>query len=543
MALPTISTEAGEPPPLSSPLSGSVPNNSSDSCNSIWQGYQCQPQISHYWGQYSPYFSVPSDIPNEIPHDCEIRFAQLLSRHGARDPTASKTKAYNATIAQIKANVKAFDGPYAFLANYSYSLGADQLTTFGQDEMVKSGIKFYTRYEALAKTVDPFIRSSSENRVVESALNWTQGFHGAKQADKSVTGDGFPYPLSLQYEGDGTNNTLNHALCTDFENGTYSDIGGDAQSVWEKIYIPPIQTRLNADLLGANLSADQTIYMMELCPFNTVADDDGVLSPFCALFTEAEWHSYNYYESLGKYYGYSFGNPLGPTQGVGFVNELIARLTNTSVQDHTSTNHTLDDNPATFPLGRKLYADFSHDNDMTAIFSALGLYNETTLLPNSTFVEAQAADGYSAAWTVPFAARAYIEKMHCESQSEELVRVIVNDRALNHALNGNTEMALSICWELRLDPRIGVYRRATVTLLIAQLLSYDQLKYAEESLELIDLIRQDNNGEVSYIEPELSDNLTEIKSMARGLVQELQEKEKDKQIPESSGTSAESSGS
>ena len=37
-------------------------------------------------------------------------------------------------------------------------------------------------------------------------------------------------------------------------------------------------------------------------------------------------------------------------------------------------------------------------------------------------------NGYSVAWTVPFAGRAYIEKMKCNFYHEELVRVIVNDR-------------------------------------------------------------------------------------------------------------------
>jgi len=133
-------------------------------------------------------------------------------------------------------------------------------------------------------------------------------------------------------------------------------------------------------------------------------------------------------QTLNKYYGYSFGNPLGPTQGVGFANELIARLTSKPVHDVASINSTLDANPATFPLNRALYADFSHDNDMTAIFSALGLYNGTAALPNTTVIEAEQAGGYSAAWTVPFAARAYWEKLQCHGHWEEFVRVIVNDR-------------------------------------------------------------------------------------------------------------------
>lgn len=84
---------------------------------------------------------MPSEIPNEVPQGCSITFAQILSRHGARDPTASKTMSYNNTIQKIHSNVKNFTGIYAFLANYEYTLGADQLTVFGQQEMINSGIK------------------------------------------------------------------------------------------------------------------------------------------------------------------------------------------------------------------------------------------------------------------------------------------------------------------------------------------------------------------------------------------------------------------
>ncbi|KAG9663824.1 acid phosphatase, partial [Aureobasidium melanogenum] len=154
------------------------------------------------------------------------------------------------------------------------------------------------------------------------------------------------------------------------------------------------------------------------------------ISPFCSLFTETEWQDYGYYESLNKFYGYGAGNPLGPTQGVGFTNELITRLTKKPVIDNTSTNHTLDSNTTTFPLDRALYADFSHDNDLTAIFFAMGLYKSTSALSNTTLETAQQTNGYSAAYTVPFAARAYVEKLQCLGHREELVRVIVNDRVI-----------------------------------------------------------------------------------------------------------------
>ena len=68
------------------------------SCDTVSNGFQCSPDISHFWGQYSPYFAVDSDIDNAVPGQCTLTFVQILSRHGARDPTSSKTAVYNTTI-------------------------------------------------------------------------------------------------------------------------------------------------------------------------------------------------------------------------------------------------------------------------------------------------------------------------------------------------------------------------------------------------------------------------------------------------------------
>lgn len=384
---------------------------------------------------------MPSTISTEVAPQCQITFAQVLSRHGARDPTSGKTAAYSALVDRILADAISFSSDYAWIENYTYTLGADGLSVFGQKEMINSGIQFYNRYRHLAETITPFIRSSGGDRVVESALNWTQGFHASRLSDpKSNMSDGYPYPMVIISEDAGFNNTLDHGLCTVFEDGYDSNIASSAQTTFMNIFTPNITARLNLNLPGVNFTATETVYLMDLCPFNTVANDLGTISPFCDLFTENEWKSYDYYQSLGKYYGYSYGNPLGPTQGVGFTNELIARLTSSAVEDHTSTNSTLDSSSSTFPLNATLYADFSHDNDMTGIFSALGLYNSTPPLSNSTVESTLETNGYSSAWSVPFAARAYFEKMQCSGESEELVRVVINDRVMPLTTCGGDEL-------------------------------------------------------------------------------------------------------
>lgn len=393
------------------------------SCDSIDHGYRCSPETTHFWGQYSLWFSVPSAVQLDPPKGCSVTFASVLSRHGGRDPTLGKSLAYALLIAQIQNTSTSYPDEFAFLKDYKYTLGADQLTDAGRQEMVNSGAHFYRRYSTLVQNNTPFVRSSGQARVVESANKWLVGFsEAAKQKSPAAIDVTIP-------EGPGMNNTLSHEICTAFEKGALDALGDNAQSIWTSKFVPPIQARVNAKL-GTNLTVSNIIYLMDMCPFDTLTSPTAQVSDFCHLFSVDEWHQYDYLQSLGKYYGYGSGNPLGPTQGVGYVNELLARLTKKPVDDNTNTNRTLDSDPATFPLDRIVYADFSHDNDMTAIFAALGLYNTTDPLSNTTIQGTRDTNGFSAAWTVPFAARMYVEKLQCEGESEEFVRVIVNDRVV-----------------------------------------------------------------------------------------------------------------
>jgi hypothetical protein len=368
----------------------------------------------------------------------------VLSRHGARDPTASKTVVYAALVSSLQANVTSFTGKYSFLSEFKYTLGADMLSPLGEQEMVNSGIKFYERYKDLAFKTIPFMRAASQQRVVDSANNFTYGYHQAFTQDNKNAKDNYPYPLVVISEATGSNNTLSHGLCPAFEDRPASETGGGAQSNWVNVFVPPIIERLESDLPGAKLGKGDIISLMDLCPFNTVASPNGALSAFCNLFTEQEWQQYDYYESLGKWYGYANGNYFGATNGVGFVNELVARLTNSPVVDHTSTNSTLDSNPVTFPVDKAhtLFADFSHDNDMTGVLAALGIYNATAPLSNTTLQTMEQTKGYSASWTVPFAARIYFEKLECGYGGEDKVRVVVNDRVVPLPFCGSDEKGL-----------------------------------------------------------------------------------------------------
>lgn len=292
-----------------------------------------------------------------------------------------------------------------FLQSYQYDLGLEDVTPFGEQEMVNSGTKFYNRYQDLARYTTPFFRAASDDRVVTSARKFAQGFHDAKDFWQGRDPN-YPYQLLVIPVGRNQNNTLAHGICTTFEDGPkYGSIEGDK---FAAEFVPPIRQRINSDL-GMTLAPSQIIDLMDLCPMQTVGDKYGRISHFCDLFTTSEWRDYAHLQTLIKYYQYGAGNPLGPTQGVGWTNELIARLLRQPVKDSTSTNHSLDSNNQTFPIGRTMYADFSHDTDMTSIFYAMGLYDHA--VPDR---DNKNPTNYAADTAVPFAGRMYIEKMRCD---------------------------------------------------------------------------------------------------------------------------------
>lgn len=63
--------------------------------------------------------------------------------------------------------------------------------------------------------------------------------------------------------------------------------------------------------------------------------------------------------------------------------------------------------------GKNVFVDFTHDNDLVAAMSALGFYNHTEPISNRTRTPITRNQGFSSAWTCPFAGRMVVEKLTC----------------------------------------------------------------------------------------------------------------------------------
>ncbi|KAI9057638.1 phytase [Trametes sanguinea] len=358
---------------------------------------------------YSPYF--PADVYRPPPANCKINQVHILQRHGARYPTSGAATRIEAAIAKLKAANGYTDPLLAFVDNYTYSLGHDDLVSFGATQSSSAGREAFQRYPFLISERQlPFVRASSSDRVVASANNWTAGFAAAS---------GFQFqPVLSVVLSEAGNDTLDDNMCPSAGNSS------PQTDQWLATFAPPMTARLNAGAPGANLTDTDTYNLLSLCAFETVATEKR--SQFCDVYEELKAEAaFSYNGDLDKYYGTGYGQPLGPVQGVGYINELLARLTSTPVSDHTQTNRTLDSSPETFPLNRTLYADFSHDNQMVAIFSAMGLFRQKEPLDPT---KPDPRRTWRVQRIVPFSGRMVVERMQCQgTEGGQHVRVLVND--------------------------------------------------------------------------------------------------------------------
>ncbi|KAH9937171.1 histidine phosphatase superfamily [Fomitopsis serialis] len=350
--------------------------------------------------------------PFEIPPGCELEQVHLLHRHGARYPTSGSAPSSFAANVQAAVSGSGFtaSGPLEFLNTWTYKLGAEVLTPFGREQLFELGVGFRVKYgELLNKFTDlPVFRTTSEYRMVESALNFAAGFFGVPDYQTS-------YHQEIIVENDGFNSTLSPSpSCPNSVNDVAGDLGGYATGNWTQSYLNATVPRLQQYVTGLNLTTHDVYAMQSLCAYETVALG---YSQFCGLFTEEEWRGFDYSFDLDFWYGSGPGNPTSAAQGIGYVQELVARLTKIPLTTFdTSTNSTLDGNNITFPLDQPIYVDASHDTVISTIITAL---NFTTLAANGPLPidRIPAYQTYRVHNIAPFATNLVAQVLSCSASS------------------------------------------------------------------------------------------------------------------------------
>jgi hypothetical protein len=145
-------------------------------------------------------------------------------------------------------------------------------------------------------------------------------------------------------------------------------------------------------------------------------------SSFCYLFTAEEWEGFEASLDIEYYYDYSFGSPTGRAQGIGYLQELLARLEHVSITtSNSSVNATLDANSTDFSLNQKFYADFSHDDILISVLTAMSLdYLKDP--PSLTAYPPDPKRHFILSHLTPFAAKLVTEVIGCGSADPAVVQ-------------------------------------------------------------------------------------------------------------------------
>lgn len=417
--------------------------------------------ISHHWGQLSTYrFNTPGlfgvkDIG--LPDGCQIEQAHLLQRHAERFPHPGDAQdglnieRFTTKVTEAIEGGKHFTGPLAFLNSWRNTLGGEFLTGTGAMSEIASGVHFWNTYGRMLYNASggqlgyqpehtdrrPLLRSTTQSRIHNSLNNWALGFFGPSYQESARFSanwtDDFRTLLIPEVEPGAWNNTLAgkqlpkekflfgdlslivlaHHCCNNSEVHGIGTIGDDHMWNYAGLYLPHATKRLIKHTpKHFDLQIKDTYAMQLLCAYET--QFLGV-SEFCSLFTREEWQGFEQSLDIRFFYKHSFGNPTARSQGIGYVEELLARLQGKLIKEsNTSVNSSLTDNEDTFPLGMKFYADFTHDKMLLATLTALSV-DYFRQVPDLKKYPPNEDRLFRVSHMAPFTARLITEVIGCDS--------------------------------------------------------------------------------------------------------------------------------
>ncbi|KAK4943678.1 hypothetical protein LTR10_016775 [Elasticomyces elasticus] len=406
--------------------------------------------IQSYWGQITPYADNAENYfgvnATGLPNGCQVEQAHLLQRHGARFPTSTfddgandenfAAKVYNFTS---KANSSAqFTGPLTFLNTYQYQMGESYLVGQGASQLFQAGVTFWERYGRTLYNATPgqlaynatysngtarpkpVLRTTSQSRIENSEINWALGFFGPSfltTPNPTLANATSPFSVVIIPEGGTENNTLaSYDSCFNDNNDPEGFLGDhDLMSEYVPLYLATATNRMAQYVpSGFNWTVNDTYAMQSICAYET---NYLGRSDFCTLFTEEEWSGFENTLDMEYYYDYSYGNPTGRAQGIGYLQELLARLQNEYItSSNSSVNSSLTNNSASFPLNQPFYADITHDDIIVSVLTAASL-DYLRDPPSLTQYPPDPNRHFILSHLTPFAGRLVTEVIGCGSPS------------------------------------------------------------------------------------------------------------------------------
>ncbi|KAK7966785.1 uncharacterized protein PG986_001062 [Apiospora aurea] len=323
-------------------------------------------------GANGPWFAGDNvnGISADVPENCYVDQAAYVSRHGSRFPDQGAYNGWVSLQQKLSAGGYTASGALSFmpswktvLTNPSKQIAMESPT--GVKEAQDMGYQLRTRYPDLYKDGDDFmVWANNYTRVLQTAQMFVRGFLGWESDSLgsivSVTSKGFP---------GGIGDSLAPSdMCPNFADSE----GSEQQSVWDKIWIPPVQARLNSLISGnLTLTAGDITSIPYLCGYESQIT--GRLSPWCDVLTSEELKSYQYSNDMRYFYGIGPGTGLNKKMMTPYLDALMGLFT----QGPNVTGTKADGSSFDVP---KLLVSFLNDGQLTELVTSSGVFDAQPLL-------------------------------------------------------------------------------------------------------------------------------------------------------------------
>ena len=125
------------------------------------------------------------------------------------------------------------------------------------------------------------------------------------------------------------------------------------------------------------------------------------------------------------YYNNGPGSPVSAAQGKGYLQEFVARFTQTYPEALSALNETFDNSSTYFPLNQSIYADATHEVvvlDTLMAFNLTALFNGPPLNVTANYQQSN----FVASKVVPFGTHFTTQVLECPARSpSKQIRFIV----------------------------------------------------------------------------------------------------------------------
>lgn len=368
------------------------------------EGYRFDPLL-HLPG-ISPYFdAVGSGLSHEAPVDCEITAASYLIRHAAIYANDDDYETYiEPFLEKLKATKgKGFRGSVSFLSKWKSPITdpkhqLELITPQGKKDAKKVGKHLLERYARLVPTVK-HIYADKKSRTQDTAEALAAAF--PQKVDVRVIDQEASFHAQIP-----------HKSCDAFT----KEPGNEELAQYIRHYTPAVIRRIGL-LFPFALSANDIIGMQQLCGYESAIN--GKVSPFCPVFTDDEWMSYEYAWDMKYSFMVGHGNPLSPYLGFPWLNvtsTLFAKFHEPDHHDDEEPSSESDSGRSRVPDddGQRFFLSTTHREVPPFIATALGLFNSSNDAAEEFPVD---RINWSRSWRmaelIPFLGHVGVEKVSC----------------------------------------------------------------------------------------------------------------------------------